>query len=354
MIGRSSGMEVQRCLNNDVFSFYRKSIFRFGAGEPFFDDNFVCKYTMMKRILFTAAAVYMTVCSFAQPVHEQQAIKNLCGCFEVDFKYAETFAADTAYKFHPRYQASGLEWVVAVESAPGKFVLQHLLLVDDNVIIKHWREDWQFEKSDWLVFNHDATWKQVTGDKEKIKGQWTQTVWEVDDAPRYQGSGNWIASNGKYYWENTVDAPLPRREYTKRNDYNVMQRTNRIIVTDSGWVHEQDNKKLVRKNGTADTYLSEEKGYNIYKKTDDSKCKQASAYWQQHQQFWVTVRQAWQDVLKDKTAVHLIPKADGLLLYQQFDALEKELLTSAQLKEKVKGLLGKYIDKPDGGQVATK
>ncbi|MEP6725322.1 MAG: DUF6607 family protein [Bacteroidota bacterium] len=305
----------------------------------------------MKKIFSLLTGVFITAYSFAQPASEQQAVKNLCGCFEVDFKYAETFAADTTYTFHPRYNASGLEWVVAEESHPNKFVLQHLLLVDDNMVIKHWREDWEFEKNDWLVFNFDATWKQVRGSKEKTKGQWTQTVWEVDDAPRYQGSSNWVANNGKYYWENTADAPLPRREYSKRNDYNVMQRNNRIVVTDSGWIHEQDNKKIIRKDGVPDTYLAEEKGYNIYRKTDDSKCKQAVVYWEKHKQFWITVRQAWQETLKDKSAVRLIPKADGQRLYEQFDTLEKQSLTGVQLKDKVKVLLNKYIDKADGCKI---
>jgi len=308
----------------------------------------------MKNIFTSILLVFCTAVAFAQTAAEQKAVKSLCGCFEVDFKYAETFAADTAYKFHPRYNASGLEWVVAEESNPTKFVLQHLLLVSDSMVIKHWREDWEFEKNDWLIFNHDATWKQVTGNRENTKGQWTQTVWEVDDAPRYQGSGNWISANGKYYWENTADAPLPRREYTKRKDYNVMQRTNRIVVTDNGWVHEQDNKKIIRKDGAADTYLAEEKGYNIYKRTDDSKCKVAAAYWEKHKQFWVAVRQAWQEILKDKTIVRLVPKVDGMLLYEQFDGLEKQSLAGTQLNEKVKGLLGKYIDKIDTKQVASK
>ena len=308
----------------------------------------------MKNIFTSILLVFCTAVSFAQIATEQKAVKSLCGCFEVDFKYAETFAADTAYKFHPRYNASGLEWVVAEESNPTKFVLQHLLLVSDSMVIKHWREDWEFEKNDWWIFNHDATWKQVTGNKENTKGQWTQTVWEVDDAPRYQGSGNWISANGKYYWENTADAPLPRREYTKRKDYNVMQRTNRIVVTGNGWVHEQDNKKIIRKDGVADTYLAEEKGYNIYKRTDDNKCKIAAAYWEKHKKFWVTVRQAWQEILKDKTVVRLVPKADGMLLYEQFDNLEKQSLAGTQLNEKVKWLLGKYIDKTDTKQVASK
>jgi hypothetical protein len=138
----------------------------------------------MKKIFFVLLTGFTALSSFAQPKNEQQAIKSLCGCYEVSFKYAETFAADTAYTFHPRYQTSGMEWIVPEESSANKFVLQHLLLVDDSMVIKHWREDWEFEKADWLVFSHDATWKQVTGNKEKTKGQWTQTVWEVDDAPR--------------------------------------------------------------------------------------------------------------------------------------------------------------------------
>jgi hypothetical protein len=169
-----------------------------------------------------------------------------------------------------------------------------------------------------------------------------------------QGSSNWIVNNGKFYWENTADAPLPRREYTRRNDYNVMQRTNRIVITDAGWVHEQDNKKIIRKDGMPDTYLAEEKGYNIYKKTDDGKCKQAAAYWEKHKLFWVTVRQSWQELLKDKNSIHLVSKADGLLLYQQFDTLEKQSLTSVQLKDKVKNLLSKYIGKADAKQLAIK
>lgn len=284
---------------------------------------------------------------YAQPKTEQQAIKSLCGCYEVDFKYAETFAADTAYKFKPRYHADGLELVVAEEESDKKIVLQHLLLVSEDMIIKHWREDWEFEKSDWWQFTQGAAWKHVTADKEKAKGQWTQSVWEVDDAPRYQGSSNWVNSNGKYYWENTTDAPLPRREYTKRSDYNVMQRTNRIIITDTGWVHEQDNKKIVRKDGSADAFVAEEKGYNVYKKVDDARCKAAADWWQKHRQFWSTVRQSWDDLLKDKKGINLTSKVDGKLLYETLDDLENKSLTSADLKGKVSEEMNKYIDKND-------
>lgn len=297
----------------------------------------------MKQITCLTTCILLIINANAQLKTGQQSIKNLCGCFEVEFKYAETFAPDTAYKFHPRYHASGLEWVVAEEATDKKFVLQHLLIIDDTTTIKHWREDWEFEKYDHWAFDHDATWKHIAGDKGNEKGHWIQTVWEVDDAPRYQGSSVWLTSNNKYFWENTTDAPLPRREYTKRNDYNVLQRTNRIIITDTGWVHEQDNKKIIRNDSLNDKLLAEEKGYNIYKRTSDRKCLQASGWWQGHKLFWKMVRESWEAALKDKNNIHLLAKIDGKYLYQQIAELENQSLSPVQIKEKLKTIFDKYI-----------
>ncbi len=297
----------------------------------------------MKKIVWTLLTLFSVSSLSAQTKTDQQIIKNLCGCYEVDFKYAETFAADTAYEFHPRYHASGLEWVVAEEATDKKFVLQHLLLVEGDYIVKHWREDWEFEKNDWWMFNHDATWRHVTGNKKDVAGQWTQSVWEVHDAPRYQGSAKWVNNNGTYYWANTTDAPLPRREYTKRADYNVMQRTNRLSIVDSGWIHEQDNKKVVRKDGAKDFLIAEEKGYNIYTKTDDAKCKKAADYWQQHRAFWSTVRHGWEAAVNNKNNIHLETKYNGKLLYDEFDELEKKKLAEPELKVKVAEILSHYV-----------
>lgn len=294
------------------------------------------------KYLLTAVALCGTLLhSAAQTTKEKQAIQQLCGCYEVEFMYAETFAPDEDYTFSKRYHAGGLEWVTPIESSDKKIVLQHLLQINDTMIIKHWREDWEYEKKDWWTFNHDASWKHVQAGK-LLKGQWTQSVWEVDDAPRYQGSSKWVESNNKYYWENTTDAPLPRREYTKRSDYNVLKRTNKIIITDTGWVHEQDNDKVIRKDGDADKLLAQEKGYNIYRKTADSKCAAAAAWWKKHQQFWASVRQAWDALMKDKTELKLTSKVDGDLLYEKLDELEAQNLSGAGLNEKINELLGRY------------
>jgi hypothetical protein len=306
----------------------------------------------MKKILVLFVAALFAVGVDAQTKKEKEAIKNLCGCFDVDFMYAETFSPNSAYTFKKPYDAHGLEWVFPIETSDNKIVLQHLLVINDSVIVKHWREDWEYEKKDWLVFNHDASWKHVTK-TDGVKGEWTQTVWETDDGPRYQGSSKWIENDKKYYWQNTADAPLPRREYTTRKDYNVLQRGNRIIITDTGWVHEQDNNKVLRVDGKADQLLAQEKGFNIYHKTKEGNCDPAKKWWVKNESFWKTVRSSWDDVLKDKNTVHLLSKVQEQSMGQAFDKLQKENLPVTQLKERVTQVLQKFVQ-PDAGTASAK
>lgn len=307
----------------------------------------------MKKLLLTGlCGLGAFLAGYTQPIAEKNAIKNLCGCYEVDFKYAETFAADSTYKLAKPYHNSGVEYVVAQEESNKKIVIQHLLISNDETVIKHWREDWEYEKTDWLLFNYDATWARKNA-TQPVKGQWTQTVWEVDDAPRYQGTSKWVNNNNKYYWENTTDAPLPRREYTHRSDYNVLQRSNRIQFTPQGWLHEQDNKKIIRADGQPDKWLVEEKGYNNYVKISDSKCAAAKTFWREHQQFWNTVRLTWEETLAGKKMIHLQSKIDGLRLHQKLDQLEKDHLTETQLKNKLKEILSAYTAHSDNKSVAS-
>lgn len=306
----------------------------------------------MKKPIFFFLWMILCAALYAQPKKEKDAIKNLCGCFEVDFRYTETFAPDNAYAFKKPYDAHGLEWVVPIETKDNKIILQHLLVVNDSIIVKHWREDWEYEKKEWLVFNHDASWKQVAK-KDDVKGEWTQTVWETDDGPRYQGSSKWIMNDNKYFWQNTADAPLPRREYTTRKDYNVLQRGNRIIITDTGWVHEQDNNKVVRKDGAADQLIAQEKGFNIYHRIKESSCEPAKKWWIKNEAFWNTVRSSWDDVLKNKITIHLLSKVEGRSISQELDKLQQESLPPAALKERVTQLLQKFVQ-PDTGTASAK
>jgi hypothetical protein len=284
----------------------------------------------MRIIIFIAAIIFLNVAKAQIAVEKnnlsagKQNIEKLCGCYEVEFKYAETFSPDTAYKFHDRDEINGgLELILPIETSDKKIILQHLLVISDSVIIKHWREDWTYESPVLYHYQGNRQWTKEQLNTEQVKGKWTQTVWEVSDAPRYQGASEWIQTDGKTFWQNTADAPLPRREYSIRNDYNILRRTNRIILTQDGWVHEQDNQKIIRANGT-DKLLVEEKGVNSYKKTDDKQCAAAKIFWEKNKLYWAKVRKAWDDYLANHTTVTVRDTVDGKPLHEFLNQLARE------------------------------
>lgn len=252
-----------------------------------------------------------------------QAIKSMCGCYEVSFNFAETFnySKDSTYTPSKVKHDSALEWVQLVDDNNNMVSMQHLLIVgkpEKQMIIKHWRQDWLFENTDLYTYHADNKWLYKNLPKKNVVGQWTQKVFQVDDSPRYEGSASWVHVDGKSYWENTTDAPLPRREYTKRNDYNVTVRRNRHQVTNTGWIHDQDNDKVIRKEGLEDIVLAQEKGYNTYTKVDDAKCKAAQKWWKQNKKSWALVRNKWNNIFKTRSDLALKLKVDDKPLYKYF------------------------------------
>lgn len=279
------------------------------------------------------------------------AIKGQCGCHDVSFLYAETFSPDKNYTFKDRYTAKGTELVFVDEESgpankPTKLVIQHLLVVNDTMVIKHWREDWEFQNTSLLKFDQNASWKRVKLTPAQAKGQWTQKVFEVDDSPRYEGSATWIHADGRTYWESTVDAPLPRREYTKRTDYNVMRRTNHHEIRPDGYIHEQDNDKVIRSEA-GDQLLASEKGLNTYRRTDDAKCKAAKDFWATHRAYWADVRAVWGDVLAKRDAVAIKGQVKGQTLGHELDELavttQKTTYNSAASRQLIQQTIEKYL-----------
>lgn len=265
---------------------------------------------------------------------DKEAIKKMCGCFEVEFNFAETFkySKDSTYVPSKNKTTGGLEWAQLVDDDKNKISIQHILLVGPQsspYIMKHWKQDWIYENRDFHMYNGDNTWKYETKEKESVKRQWTQKVYQVDDSPRYEGSSSWVHVDGKSYWENTTDAPLPRREYSQRNDYNITVRGNRQEITKDGWVHDQDNSKVIREEDKEDIVVAKEKGYNFYKKVDDSKCLAAASWWIENYSKWETVRSKWNEIYSRKSNLELHSKVDGKPLYSYLfdDAMvDKEII----------------------------
>ncbi|UXP33678.1 hypothetical protein N6H18_06890 [Reichenbachiella agarivorans] len=282
----------------------------------------------MKQIIGLLLAL-ITVSATAQNKKKQdiEAINAMCGCYEVVFNFAETFSPNKEYKFYDNYKTGALEYVIPVENGKDKIVLQHLLVIGDTMIIKHWRQDWLYENTDLYEYDKNSTWKYTSLAPKSVTGQWTQKVYQVDDSPRYEGSATWVHYDGKHYWENTADAPLPRRDHTKRSDYNVMVRTNRQEITSYGWLHEQDNDKVQREDD-GETLIAQEKGWNTYTKVEDSKCQVAQQWWNSNQVYWADVRTVWDELFATKKDIALNMKVGDQVLFSRLFGLEKEMMAA--------------------------
>lgn len=302
----------------------------------------------MKPLLTYTFVALLAVGSQAQLTKkdkDKQSIKQMCGCFEVEFNFAETFAYSQDEDYTPSKvkHEKAIEWVQLIEDSENKIVMQHLLQFgnpSDPKIVKHWRQDWLFENTDFYIFDHDNHWKYVKKSKADVSGQWTQKVFQVDDSPRYEGSASWVHIDGKSYWENQTDAPLPRREITKRSDYNVTIRGNRHEIIKSGWIHDQDNDKVIRKNGKEDMILAQEKGYNKYTRIEDRRCQVAQDWWKSNNQLWKVVRTNWENIFDQKNNLTLHHKVGDKRLYEQLFKLD-----SSPKKREIKKIIESYIIK---------
>ena len=275
----------------------------------------------MRLLLLLIISLFTTTLNSQSKIKkDRDAINKMCGCFEIEFNFKETFQRtdDEEYVPSKEYRSFALELAIPIVNESKKISIQHLLIVgppNNQTIIKHWRQDWIYQNQDIYTFNKENTWIYTKLSKRAVKGQWTQKVFQVDDSPRYEGSSSWVHVDGKSYWENTNYAPLPRREYSKRNDYNIMLRTNRHEITDSGWIHDQDNKKVI-KNNEKEITLAEEKGLSPYKRVSDLKCTKALEWWSENKDKWESIRNEWSEIYNRKQRLSLKSTVSEKKLYE--------------------------------------
>ena len=285
----------------------------------------------MKIYCLKFLLIIVSYSAFAQTKKDKDlaSIKAMCGCFEVSFNFAETFSysKDSTYQASKNKYDKALEWVQLVDSNEDFVSMQHLLIVGDVLnpyVIKHWRQDWMYENTDSFAYTIDNTWPYKSNDASEVTGQWTQRVFQVDDSPRYEGSATWVHVDGRSFWSSTADAPLPRREITKRQDYNVTLRRNHHEILNWGWSHDQDNDKLIREVNKEDIVLAQEKGYNTYKKVENERCIAAQVFWKDNKEMWALVRKHWNTIFSMRQNIQLKNKVEGKRLYQYLFALESD------------------------------
>ena len=276
----------------------------------------------MKYIIITILLVSnLNLFSQIKKQKDVEAIKSMCGCYEVTFKFAETFnySKDSTYTPSKNKIAYAVEWIDLTYIDKNNLIIQHILQMgkDSNAyIMKHWRQDWNYQNREFLIYDHNNIWNKLEANYNSTKRQWTQKVFQVDDSPRYEGSASWAYIDDKIFWENNVDAPLPRRERSIRSDYNVLNRGNRIEITNEGWIHKQNNQKILRSDTTNDILIASEYGINSYVKINDDRCKYAKIWWNKKSEKWKIVRKEWKLVFEQNDTISLKPNHEEKPLWE--------------------------------------
>ena len=258
----------------------------------------------------------------ADPAADRTAILAMLGEYDVDFAFDETVLLAPGYERASAMRSGGSEVVILVEDAaedgtPSRIVLQHILVdPKSGHVTKHWRQDWTYEATQRFEFSADQTWRVRPVAADKTRGAWTQCVHEVSDAPRYCGTGRWNHRYGVATWtSDRTWRPLPRREYTKRDDYNAMNVENRHTIVPGGWTHEQDNTKVVRAaDGSTVRTIARESGFNDYRKDTDVDFTPAYDYWKATADYWQRVRTRWDGFLGQAPGLHMKTEVDGMAL----------------------------------------
>ena len=245
---------------------------------------------------------------------DRRAILAMAGGYRASFEFIETIGFTPHYKPKRPYQSWATEYVYVITNEPDFISLQHIIVmrfvteeneVSKAFVVKHWRQDWQFEDTNLHLYAGHDTWKRGKLTKEEIAGKWSQSVFQTDDSPRYASIGKWEHHTTFSSWKSANTwRPLPRREFSVRDDYHILSGTNRHTITPTGWVHEQDNLKLVLDEDGYDSdekhYLARETGLNRYERISEFDFSEGDKYWDLTELFWSNVREAWDLIFQEK------------------------------------------------------
>lgn len=277
---------------------------------------------------------------------DRKSILAMAGEFRVRFAFDETAALAPGYAPHAAQRSGGTELVEVIADSGETIALQHILVMGkDHVVVKHWRQDWQYQPATRLRYRGNGRYTTVPVAPTDARGAWSQTVYEVDDAPRYAGVGRWTHAAGEDSWQSErVWRPLPRREYTRRADYQVLEVVNRHTLTPAGWVHEQDNTKLVLDPAGNTHALAREHGINSYTRIGDYDFGAGRAYWNATAAYWSDVRAEWQRVAEAHTEFAISPEPNGEpRIGEFFELAEKSQAGEAVSAADVRALVNRYV-----------
>lgn len=223
-------------------------------------------------------------------------ILAMAGNYQVRFDMQESTRWDASYTPLDRKISGGNEVVRVIEDTGRKIVLQHMLVIEqdgETFVIKHWRQDWEYEPARVLVYSDRNQWIWEDVPERMRSGRWAQTVWQVDDSPRYGGWGQFEVQGGIRRWRsNWTWRPLARRDAVRNPIYDRYLAINRHQISPDGWIHWQDNTKVGLTDGAL-VPIVQEYVLNSYTRSDGFAFTAADTYWAATQEYWTAVRGEW-------------------------------------------------------------
>jgi len=274
---------------------------------------------------------------------DRPSILAMAGNYRVRFDMRETTSWRSDYTPIAASTSGGHEVVRVIEDT-GRFIsLQHMLVAEHGGqvhVIKHWRQDWTYEPETVLMYAGQGRWNREAVPAAQRRGAWSQTVWQVDDSPRYGGVGRWVNNAGVRRWESNPGLrPLARRDATRSPRYDRYLAVNRHASTpDGGWIHWQDNQKLGLVDGQIVPFVQESL-LNTYTPFSDYNVAAADTYWAGSREYWAAVRAEWSRAERTGDGITLVEEPQmgntlaGRLFEMGTEVAEGRMQTPAAIAE---------------------
>jgi hypothetical protein len=289
---------------------------------------------------------------------DRRSILNMAGSFRVSFQFIETAGFVDNYSPPRPYFSWGTEKVQVLEDRGDFICLQHILVmffkdssgtIQGPMVMKHWRQDWTYQDTNLHLYEVQRKWSRKNFEESDVQGKWSQAVFQVDDSPRYEVLGRWKHENGVSFWKSDFSGrPLPRREFSVRKDYNLLEGEHQITILPTGWLHEQNNMKVNVINDQSSTqtqYLAKETGFNRYERISDPSLSAADDYWEATSDYWKDVRKAWEVVYAENDTFILSSNFEDRKLYEYHFGHAHEIEQSGTYDpDKYKKLIDQTLD----------
>ncbi|MBX9608265.1 MAG: hypothetical protein K2Y51_18755 [Gammaproteobacteria bacterium] len=300
---------------------------------------------------------------------DRRAILAMAGEYRTSFDFLEVAGFTDGYTPPRPYRSWGTEKVYVVADR-GEFIsLQHVLVMriatkdggeSEAIVTKHWRQDWQYEPTTVLRYRGRNRWQAEKVPDAERRGAWAQTVWQVDDSPRYGDVARWQHYGNYSAWASADGwRPLPRREFSTRSDYDLLVGSNRHVILPNGWLHEQNNNKvrLDPHDGLAEgAVVAREIGLNRYERIAGFDFAAGDRYVERTTALWSAVSARWAELAASGEVLKLkgAPDKDQLFVplfeYAQTLANGAVKPTPAEITARVRELTDAYLTSPAPGR----